>query len=359
MLSNQEYSFFHSSHWAKVLCESYGYKPLYFVDILNSNLKRSAPSTSNYLDAPHAMLSAPGSLRAVSHKELLTCIPVMEVKSFLTGRRGVSLPFTDYCEPIIEKTISIQDIFSYLTEYGKQVGWKYIEIRGNGNSPHDLPVSSYYYGHILDLSQNEEQIFSGFRSSTRRNIKKAIKEGVKVNVSNSLKSIREFYRLNCITRKDHGQPPQPYYFFKKIYDHIISKNYGMVVSASYKGKIIAGAVYFHFGKKALFKYGASDKKYQHVRANNIVMWEAIKRYCKQGYSTFCFGRTEQENPGLRQFKSGWGAEEKIIKYYKYDLKKSAFLNGNSRMSELHNKVFNKMPIPLLKVVGSVLYKHIG
>jgi lipid II:glycine glycyltransferase (peptidoglycan interpeptide bridge formation enzyme) len=283
----------------------------------------------------------------------------MEVKSILTGQRGVSLPFTDYCEPIVTQNIRFQDVFNCLIEYGKQAGWKYVEIRGNEDSLQNLPPSSYYYGHILNLSQNEEQIFFNFRSSTKRNIKKAIREGVKVNIDNSLESIREFYHLNCITRKDHGLPPQPYCFFKNIYDHVVSKNHGFVALASYMGKAIAGAVYFHFGTKAIYKYGASDDRYQHLRANNLVMWEAIKWYCQNGYHSICFGRTEPGNTGLRQFKTGWGAEEKIIRYYKYNLKKSVFMNGGSHELGLHNKVFNKMPIPLLKVVGNLFYKHVG
>ncbi len=396
LLSNQEYSFFHSSHWAKVLCESYGYKPLYFVDILTSNLKRSAPQMSNNTNASNLQHSSPQTSNDnnASHKKLQTCLPLMEVKSFLTGQRGVSLPFTDYCDPIVTRDIHFQELFNYLIEYGKQAGWKFIEIRSNGDSLHKTAHSSYYYGHTLDLLQNKhscqsrnigntkehenlipsnpplvkggrgdfcfkDQIFSNFRSSTKRNIKKAIREGVEVNISNSLESIKEFYRLNCITRKHHGLPPQPYYFFEKIFDHIVSKNYGFVVLASYKGMTIAGAVYFHLGKKAVYKYGASDRRYLRLRPNNLVMWEAIKWYSQNGYENFSFGRTEPENKGLMQFKAGWGAEERIIKYYRYDIKKSAFVNGNSHMSEIHSNVFNKMPIPLLKVAGSLFYRHMG
>jgi len=50
----------------------------------------------------------------------------------------------------------------------------------------------------------------------------------------------------------------------------------MVVLASFDQENVAGAIYFHLGEKAVFKYGASDKKFQHLRANNLVMWEAIK-----------------------------------------------------------------------------------
>jgi lipid II:glycine glycyltransferase (peptidoglycan interpeptide bridge formation enzyme) len=129
--------------------------------------------------------------------------------------------------------------------------------------------------------------------------------------------------------------------------------------ASYNKKTIAGAVYFHFGDKALFKYGASEKKYRHLRANNLVMWEAVKQYVKNGYGSFCFGRTEPENAGLRQFKSGWGAKEYLIYYYKYDLIKGAFVKDSSKVKGLHNKIFKNMPIPLLKITGSLLYRHMG
>ena len=73
LLTQPESTFFHSSHWARVLYDTYGYKPLYFT--VRDNDKLSA------------------------------LVPVMEIDSFLTGKRGVSLPFTDFCEPIIRDDI--------------------------------------------------------------------------------------------------------------------------------------------------------------------------------------------------------------------------------------------------------------
>ena len=248
---------------------------------------------------------------------------------------------------------------NYLIEYGKSAGWESIGLRTGNSLPKGISPSSFYYGHTLDITQGEETIFSNFRDSTKRNIKKAVKEGVQTNTYTSVESVREFYRLNCLTRKEHGLPPQPWSFFKKIYDHIISGNLGFVILASFHNKTIAGAVYFHLGNRAIYKYGASDKNYQHLRANNLVMWEAIKWYTKNGYKTFCFGRTEQENKGLMQFKRGWGGKEHLIHYYKYDLIKEAFVRDSSKVSGLHNKIFKNMPIPLLKITGSLLYKHMG
>ena len=336
VLSTQDYSFFHSSAWARVLTESYGYRPLYFA--------------------------------LIEDGRLLAMIPCMEIKSIITGKRAVSLPFTDYCEPIFPPALEkegeglenpLSMILNALISYGKKAAWKTLELRFGVSQLQQILPSYTYYGHTVDISGKEDEIFSSFRSSTKRNIRKAIKEGVKVRILNSLDSIREFYRLNCITRKEHGLPPQPYLFFEKIYEHVLSKNKGFVVLASYDNTCIAGAIYFHFGEKATYKYGASDRNYQHLRANNLVMWEAIKWCSQNGYKRFCFGRTEPDNKGLLQFKRGWGSDERILNYYKYDIKSETFVSDTSHLSGVHNKVFHNMPIPLLRITGSVLYKHIG
>lgn len=327
VVSSPGYSVFHSSAWARVLSDSYHYNPLYFTAIENGRFK--------------------------------ILVPVMEVNSFLTGKRGVSLPFTDYCEPIISNGVSFKDVFEAIMKYGKESGWRYMELRGGQEYFPDALTSARYLSHILNLSRNEEEIFSSLRNSTKRNIKKALTEGVEAGIYNSLESVRGFYRLNSMTRKRHGLPPQPFHFFKKVYDHIISKDLGFVVLAYFQKNPIAGAVYFHFGEKALYKYGASDMNYQHLRANNLVMWEAIKWYCKNRYKTLCFGRTEEENQGLRLFKTGWNTKENKIKYYKYDLDKSSFIVDKSKVTPFHNRIFSKMPVTLLNVVGCALYKHMG
>ncbi len=203
-----------------------------------------------------------------------------------------------------------------------------------------------------------ESLLYSFRDSTRRNIKKAINEGENTSIFTSLESVRQFYRLNCLTRKYHGLPPQPYYFFRKVYEHVISKKLGFVVLASYKNKNIAGAIFFHFGKKALYKYGASDRRYQHLRPSNLVIWEALKWYIQNGFKTLNFGITETENKGLLQFKRGWRGIEQTIYYSKYNIAKACFEKDSFR-SKVSYPFFKYLPAPLLNIIGSFIYKHVA
>jgi hypothetical protein len=327
LLNTPGYSFFHSSSWARVLKESYDYSPKYFVGIEDGHFS--------------------------------CLVPIMEIDSFLTGKRGVSLPFTDSVEPIVRESGSSWEMFNHILAFGNKRGWKHIELRGGGNLFPQTPAFVTYIGHTLDLSKKEEEIFSNFRDSTRRNIKKALSQGVSVKIHHDPDAVEEFCRLNSMTRKIHGLPPQPFSFFRKFYEHIISQGAAFVALALHQDRPVAGAVFCHFGNKAIFKYGASDPKYLHLRANNLIMWEGIRWFRQKGCKSLCFGRTEPENAGLGQYKTGWGVEEKTLPYFKFDLNEMEFITRYSRRYALSSKIFQRMPVSALNLIGSIFYRHMG
>ena len=238
--------------------------------------------------------------------------------------------------------------------------WKTVEIRSRGElSPDSFIPATVFSHHQLDLQEGEDTVWRAFRSSTQRNIKKAGKEGVEASIFTSSDSIEDFYRLNCLTRKEHGLPPQPIKFFRKFYAHFLKAGKGFIVLATYRGKPIAANVFLRFGERAYYKYGASDQKVQHLRASNLVMWTGIQHCLQTGIRSLCLGRTETENQGLRQYKSGWGTSETTISYYKYDVVRRRFSRGKPAVVGWHNKVFKVLPIPASRAIGSLLYKYMG
>ncbi|MCJ7500074.1 GNAT family N-acetyltransferase, partial [bacterium] len=258
-----EANIFHTAAWARTLMESYRYEPHYAVWYEG--------------DTPAAI------------------VPVMEVKSFITGTRGVSLPFTDICPMLSRGPIYAPEAMDQLSDFGRVKGWKALETRGLVEEAGEEDIPPAYYVHELDLLPGEEHLLSQVRSSTRRNIRKSEKQDVHVVEENSIKGLREFIRLNTLTRRDHGLPPQPRRFFESLYKNVIEPGMGRILLAVHEGQYIASAVFLHFNGHAMYKYGASDKKYQNLRANNLLMWEAIRTYSSQGARTFHFGRTEPEN----------------------------------------------------------------
>jgi hypothetical protein len=325
-ISNQSgASVFHSVAWAKVLSDSYGFTPIYFTALRGS--------------------------------ELASAMPLMEVDSWLTGKRGVSLPFTDECEPLGFEPGS--NLLEKILRVGRTRKWKHVEFRGGDKFFKGAPPSLTFFGHKLKLSTDPDSLFNSLESSVRRAIRKAENAGLTVEFSQAPDATRDYYKLHCQTRKEHGLPPQPYQFFRKIHEHILASNSGVIVTATLRGQPIASAIYFHSGVEAVYKFGASDNTFQELRANNLVMWEAIKWLANKGMKTLRFGRTSEANEGLRRYKLGWGAEEYRINYFKYDLRKNALVTEKDAATEWHNQIFRSLPIFFLRWTGSILYKHIA
>src|SRR5512136_895215 len=89
--------FFHTSGWAKVLARSYRYKPVYFAGFEDGRL--------------------------------VLLLPFMDVSSPITGRRGVSLPFTDQCPPLAGDASLFKEGDERVREHARSAGWKYMEWR--------------------------------------------------------------------------------------------------------------------------------------------------------------------------------------------------------------------------------------
>lgn len=282
----------------------------------------------------------------------------MEIKSILTGKRGVSLPFTDECQPLAKDHQQFKNLLECVLLQGNKAGWRHVEIRGGRRNISKAPSYSSYFKHTLSLDADIENVFKGFKSNVRRNIKHAQRERLQVIISSTWESILAFCRLNCLTRKIHGLPPQPLKFFKNIFKHIIAKDKGFVVLALHRMRPVAGAVFFHFKDLGIYKYGASERAFLNLRPNNLVMWEAVRWFGKNGFRKLNFGRTEPQNEGLLQFKNAWGANEEKIYYYKYDLRKDQFVSAKTALKSSY-AFFKHLPIPLLRLTGNLLYRHVG
>jgi hypothetical protein len=318
---------FHSRAWLSVVRDTYGHKPVCFV--------------------------------AKSGSDVLAMLPIVEVLSCITGRRGVMVPFADFCPPMA-RDIAVYDIvLAEAIKYGRERRWKYLEFRGGGGLLERARASVQYHAHSLDLSVGPDQIFGRFEGNLRRGIGKAEREGVRVEVSNSLEAMQIYYTLHCETRKKHGVPPQPFSFFQNLYHHFISKQLGIVAVAWYRSVPIAAAVFIHHGRNAVYKFSASNAAYVKLRGNNLVLWEAIRWYANQGLWSMHFGRTSFGNDGLRKYKSVWGTEETVLEYFRYSLSKQAYVVHQDRSEGGWNRLLGLLPSPLFRLVGQILYRHLS
>jgi hypothetical protein len=323
---HRDASIFHTSAWARVIQETYRFEPFYF------RTENSAP---------------------------VAALALFEVTSWLTGRRGVALPFTDECAPLCSDEHSFGKLFEFARQIGERRNWKSIEMRDCSEWEGSRRSSLSFYGHALEMNVDAPTLFKGFHESVRRAIRKAEKSGVDITFENSESGMREYYKLHCITRGKHGLPPQPFDFFRSIGRNLISPGLGFITLARFKGRPIGGAVFFTHESKALYKFGASDPRYDRLRPNNLVMWRAIQRLCASGVKQLDFGRTSFHNEGLRRYKLNWGVRERTINYLKWDYRRSAVAHERDASAGWQNYFFHLCPAALARALGRILYPHIA
>jgi hypothetical protein len=116
----------------------------------------------------------------------------MEISSPWTGRRGVSLPFTDVCLPLQIAKDDWQALYEVALQHGRCQNWRSLECRSNDPEWQDSSPSLAFYGHVIDLKHGQEALLKSFNGAVRRGILKAVGTGVRVDLSNCLDSIRTF-----------------------------------------------------------------------------------------------------------------------------------------------------------------------
>lgn len=322
-----DFGVFHTAAWARVLVRTYDHQPNY--------------------------------LQCVEHGETIGFLPLMELRSPLAGRRGVALPFSDFCPPLVSCVLDEQLLMEKLRELAAQRRWQYFELRGESDHMRcEADPSISYYGHTLDLSRGPDRLFSEFSSSVRRAVRKAESSGVIVRIGRDREALLEYYRLHVLTRRRQGLPPQPVSFFLRIYEELISAGLGFVSLARVGGRLIAGAVFLHAGRRAVYKFGASDTRYQSFRGNNLVMWSAIKFLANEGLSSLHFGRTSLASESLRRYKLGWGAQEEIIRYFRFSMASGSWAQKRDRSTGFHSKIFSRLPLAVNRMIGGLLYPHL-
>ena len=167
-----EASFFHHSAWSRLLEQTYGFTP------------------SNFFAREG------GRVRGI--------LPMMDVRSGLTGNRGISLPFTDDVEPLCEGENTFSGLLQSAIETGLARKWKYLEFRGGSRFFKGVQPAVSFHGHRLRVSSDSAALFDGFDASTRRAIRKGESSGLTIEISQKLDSVREFYALLRRTRQRHG-----------------------------------------------------------------------------------------------------------------------------------------------------------
>jgi CelD/BcsL family acetyltransferase involved in cellulose biosynthesis len=229
-------------------------------------------------------------------------------------RRWISLPFTDWCGPLLSRGTTREGFAAALDRVRRANGLVRLEVRdaiGNGRG-YDRAEG---FRHVRALGPDADAVFADIGKRRRRGICKAEREGVSVRRIEGPQDLRRsFYRLHVLTRRRLGVPVQPVRFFELLWSRLLARGLGFGLVGQRDGVPIAAALFLHHGGQLVYKFSASDWDLRHLRGTDAVIAQALRWGCGHGCRALDFGRTETGNEGLRIFKASWGAQERPLSY---------------------------------------------
>ncbi|HVU45142.1 MAG TPA: GNAT family N-acetyltransferase [Terracidiphilus sp.] len=327
--SHPKASVFHQTGWLRALARTYSYRTM-------------------------AVTSAPPGAR------LLNGLVFCEVKSWITGNRLVSLPFSDHTEPLLGGDDTACAMVEWLRLECRQQGWRYVEIRplSNGiNSAHVLPQSQSYWLHTLDLSISAEQLFCKLhKSCIQRRIRHAERQELTYKRGCTEELLNGFYELMMKTRRRFRLLPQPRTWFLNLMACMSPHAEIRLVS---KGrKAIASILTLRHRGTVVYKYGCSDEAFHHCGAMPLLFWRLIEESKAEGATEIDFGRTDTDNDGLIRFKDSLGAIRRKLNYYRYPEGARQTASGALDLGAIRS-LFSVLPDALSSRLGGMAYRHIG
>jgi CelD/BcsL family acetyltransferase involved in cellulose biosynthesis len=326
-------SIFHSPGWLGALRLTYGYEPF-------------------------VITTSPGPA-------LENGIVASRVKGW-TSRRLVALPFSDHCDPLVDGTSDLSEMFALLAAHARTSGCQSVELRPrNIGQPLEIAArasglerGAEYHLHRLDLRPSVAEIFGRMHhSSTQRAIRRAEREGLTYETGTSDRLLTSFYRLLRMTRRRHGLPPQPFAWFRNLIGCLGQR---VVIHAANNedGEAIAAILTLSANKTIYYKYGGSDSAHHRLGGMPFLFWRVIQDARARGFDEFDLGRSDLDQPGLAVFKDHLGATRSTLTYFRHPARPRDAARGEW-MSRAARGVCAYLPDAALDLTGRLIYKHLG
>lgn len=287
------------------------------------------------------------------------------VRSWLTGSRSVSIPFSDHCEPLIDSPAVLDQLLLACKRDLDANDHSYLEIRPLTRtvavSESLMPAASYCL-HQLDLNLNLENIFRDFhKDCVQRKILRAEREDLQYEEGRSDELLDQFYHLMVLTRRRHRLVPQPRSWFVNLISCMGEMLKIRVASKSRRP--VAASLTLRYRDRMIYKYGCSDQGFRNLGGVQLVLWKTIQEAKRAGLTLVDLGRSDFDNSGLISFKDRWGAKRSQITYQWLLSSKHSdavyFPTNADWKARLVQRMFPHLPDRVLRGVGELIYRHIG
>ena len=179
---------------------------------------------------------------------------------------------------------------------------------------------------LLDLTKGTGKLWKQLNQKCRNVIRYAEKKGVTAKPVNKLEYLELFYKHYKDLRERLDTKYMSLEELKTRFDVLTKNGMADLWVASLEDKPLAYAFIWKYNSIINFVYGSSDPASLSLKPNNLIQWEIIRNYTKQGYKLYnmwgvrnmnfsednILENTDKKIEGYGKFKLSFGSELKNL-----------------------------------------------
>jgi len=178
-----------------------------------------------------------------------------------------------------------------------------------------MPVERVSSVVVLDLNRSPEKIWTGYGRNNRKNINKALREGVEVLIEEAPDHFGDFMFIYQQTL-ERNRAGQFYYFDRRFFHYIHSelKGHFVYAFALLGSRVISGELLLFNGAYLHSYLGGTLQEYFPWRPNNLLKHEVARWAKNRGIRYFMLGGGRRDNDGIFRYKRSF-APDGVLDFY--------------------------------------------
>ncbi len=294
-------------------------------------------------------------LYAEENGKIQGILPLGHIRSRLFSNALISTPFCVYGGVLAETDSAREALENAAVDLARELSVDYLEFRNLNPSTSGRPVKDLYVTFRKELDPDPEVNLKAIPRKQRAMVRKGIKAGLEAVVDDG---VGRFYDIYAESVRNLGTPVFPKRYFEQLKG--IFGDSCEVLMVEHKGEPVAGVMNFYFRDEVLPYYGGGTGAARALKANDFMYWEVMRRAAENGIRIFDYGRSKK-GTGSYRFKTHWGFEPQPL-YYEYELIRAKSLpdiNPLNPKYQMFIKAWQKLPLPVSKVIGPWLSRSLG
>ena len=283
-------------------------------------------------------------------------LPLVYLKSRIFGRFLVSAPCFNYCGILANTPDVGTALIERASTLASELGTSHVELRHRADVTCDLPARRDKVSMRLTLPDSEDELWGGFTSKLRAQIRRPQKEGATCE-EGGMELLDAFYAVFSRNMRDLGTPVFPRGMFVEICDRFSDRVRVFVVRLN--GEPVAAGYTLGHRNMLEIPSASSLREFNRYSPNMFLYWSVLQYAIRQGYKIFDFGRTSKDS-GPYRFKKQWGAVPQDLAWH-YILKEGDELpriNPDNPKYRLAVNIWRHLPMPIANILGPQVVKHL-